>query len=149
MLNGFSSFQIDLEGIKYVFDISYKDTEFKNIELTNKVSENNLIYPGACGEFYILISTKNGNKDMTYTMQVKDEKNKHKNLKFETEGIVYNSMKELSQNINGTISKNDTKKLKIKWFWEYETNDDAVDTGDGANIENYSFLIKMTGMENI
>ena len=86
---------------------------------------------------------------MTYTMQVQDEKNKPKNLKFETEGIVYNSMKELSQNINGIISKNDTKKLKIKWFWEYETNNDAVDTGDGTNIENYSFLIKMTGMENI
>ena len=149
VINEFSGFQINLEGIKYVFDIGYKDTEFKNIELTNKVSENNLIYPGSSGEFYILISTKNGNKDMIYTMQIQDEINKPQNLKFETNGVTYNSMKELAESINGTISKNDSKILKIKWFWEYDTNDDAVDTVDGTNVENYSFLMRMIGNEKV
>lgn len=149
-ISEFSSFEIDLKGIKYVFDIGYEDTNFKSVELTDKVSEKNIIYPGSSGTFYVLISTKNGNKDMIYTMQIQEEINKPKNLKFETNGKIYNSMKELSNDINGTIKKDSGKVLKIDWFWDYDTNDDMTDTENAISIENnYKFLMRMIGNEKI
>ena len=142
----FGSFDVELEGFKYVFDINYENTDFKNISLTDKVTEKNIIYPGSYGYFYIEISTKNGNQDMIYNMQIQDEISKPQNLKFEVNGKVYNSMKELANSINGIIDKNDTKILKIKWFWEYDTEEnDIVDTNDGENLDTYKVLMRMTG----
>ena len=44
-------YNIELEGIKYVFNVSFKNQEFKSIELTDKVSDNKFIYPGSSGFF--------------------------------------------------------------------------------------------------
>lgn len=145
IINQVIDYNIELEGIKYVFNVSFKNQEFKSIELTDKVSDNKFIYPGSSGFFYIEINTKNGNKDMFYTMKVREEKNKPTNLKFEIDGKVYDSMQELAKNVNGSIDKDSHKILKIKWFWEYETEDDITDTEDGKNIETYKVYINMIG----
>lgn len=149
MINKVSNFDVDLEGIKYVFDISYKDTDFQHVELTDKVSRKKLIYPGSSGCFYIQISTKNGNKDMRYSMEIKEEKNKPKNLNYKLDGKTYDSIKDLSEDINGIIEKSNTKTLKIDWFWDYNTNDDIQDTEEGIKSNTYQFLMRMVGNEII
>lgn len=143
------NFNIDLEGIKYVFDIGYENESFQNIKLTDSVSKKSMIYPGANGYINIIISTKKGNKNMSYKMQVKEEVNKPKNLKFKIYSKTYDSFEELSKNINGQIPKNSIENLKIEWFWDYENYDDITDTKDGINIKNYSVLFKMVGTDVI
>lgn len=139
---------IDLQGNKYVFDINYKNTDFQSIEFTDKVSKKDIIYPGANGFFYIQISTKDGNKDMNYIMQIKEEKNKPENLKFEMNGNIYNSMTELADSINGVIQKDTNEIIKIEWFWDYETSkNDIIDTNDGQNLDTYKVLMRMIGNE--
>lgn len=140
---------INLEGIKYVFDIDYNNTKFKEIKLTDTVKENAKIYPGSEGYFYIQISTKNGNKDIKYKMEVDSESSKPQNLRFELDNKTYNSMNDLAKNVNGTILKNQNKTIKIKWFWDYNSNYDNQDTLDGTNKKEYSFLMRMIGIEEI
>lgn len=147
VIQEFVSYDVELEGFKYVFNINYEDENFTSVDLTDKVSGKKFIYPGSSGKFYIVVSTNKGNKDMYYKMQVKEEVNKPKNLKFIVNGKTYNSAKELSEHINGNISKNSEKILKIDWIWEYNSNDDEIDTFNGENIENYRFLMSMIGME--
>ena len=147
LINQSDNFNIDLEGNTYVFDINFENTNFQKIELTNKVSKKNIIYPGASGYINILISTKNGNKDMKYLMEIKDENNKPKYLKFEYDGTIYNSMQELSKAINGTITKDNNEIIKIKWFWDYDNEDDLSDTNDGINLLTYQVFMRMTGSE--
>lgn len=141
------NFDAELEGIKYVFNVNYKNQNFKNIELTDKVTQSKVLYPGCYGSFYIFISTKNGNKDINYWMEVKEESKKPMNLKFKINNIEYNSITELSKDIKGVIPKNSSKVLKIEFFWDYDSND-LIDTTDGMNIENYKFLIRIVGNEN-
>lgn len=141
----FINYDVELEGLKYVFNINYKNADFQSIELTDKVNKNNFIYPGSYGSFYVVISTKGGNKDMFYKMQVKEEIRKPRNLKFKVNNNIYNSMEELAEDITGTISKNSSKSLKIDWFWDYDTNDDIADTFDAINIKNYKFLMSIIG----
>lgn len=149
MIEQIIGYDIELEGVKYVFDINYKNTDFKSLELTDKVTNQDYIYPGASGCFYVVINTKNGNRDMFYSMQIKEETNKPKNLKFETDGKTYNSMQELAEHIKGIIKKDTCKIIKIRWFWEYETLEDVIDTNDGMNFDKYNVLIRMIGNEKV
>lgn len=142
------NFDAELEGIKYVFNVNYENQNFKNIKLTDKVTQSNFLYPGSYGSFYILISTKDGNKDIDYWMEVKEESNKPINLKFKINNIEYDSITELSKDIKGVISKDSNKILKIDFFWDYDSND-LIDTTDGMNLENYKFLIRIVGNEHI
>ena len=140
----FSSFELDLKGLKYVFDINYGDTNFQDIELIDSVKDTKFICPGTRGCFYIQISTKNGNRDMSYSMQIKEESNKPNNMKFRINGKQFNSMKELAENINGTINKNSYKVLKINWEWQYESDKgDQIDTINGESLDNYKVLMRM------
>ncbi len=141
------NYDLELEGVKYVFDISYENQNFQSVELTDKVTNKKVIYPSSYGSFYIIISTKNGNKDMNYSMKIQEETRKPSNLKFKTNGIIYNSIGELAKDIKGTIPKDSKEVLKIDWFWDYETDDDVADTNDGINIRNYRFLMRMIGEE--
>lgn len=116
MINEFTDINIDFKGIKYVFDVNYANTEFKEVKLTDTINEKATIYPGSEGYFFIQISTKNGNKDMQYNMEIINEFNKPQNLKFEYNNKIYESMSDLSKDINGTILKDKEKKIKIRWF---------------------------------
>ena len=139
-------FDVNLEGNKYVFDINYGDTDYKNVSLTSNSNDSKYIYPGTSGVFYIKISTKKGNKDMIYSMQIRDESNKPQLLKFEIDGKTYNSMEELSKHINGTMKKGTSKVLKINWSWNYENGDgDQFDTNDGEILDNYKVLMRIIG----
>lgn len=139
-------FDVNLDGNKYVFDINYGDTNYKDVNLSSNSKDTKYIYPGSSGFFYIKISTKNGNKDMSYSMQIKDEQNKPQFLKFEVDGKTYDSMEELSKHINGTMKKGTTKVLKINWFWNYENeNGDQVDTNDGEILDTYKVLMRIIG----
>lgn len=141
------SYDIEMQGLKYVFNVDYKNNNFQNIKLTDKVSSEKMIYPGSNGSLYIVINTKNGNKDIDYKLKILEETEKPKNLKFKIYGNTYNSFTELAEDINGKISKNAIKTLKIDWFWNYETDDDTIDTIDGMNFENYRILLTMIGTE--
>ena len=138
----------DLDNAKYVFNINYKNTKFQSMTLDKSIKNQDFIYPGTEGYFYIEISTKNGNRDMIYSMQVQEEADKPSNLKFEIDGKIYNSMKELAKGISGYISKDSDQILKIRWFWEYENGDgDIEDTNDGLTLETYKVLMRIIGSE--
>lgn len=141
------NYEYQFIGDKYVFDFNYGDDTYKKVELYDNVSNTSKIYPGSSGQFYIKINTLGGNKDIAYKMQVKQEVNKPKNLKFRVNGKIYNSINDLAEDINGSILENSNKTIKIEWFWEYETLDDEGDTNDGIYNENYNFLIRMIGSE--
>lgn len=146
----FSNFDLDLEGLKYVFNINYGNTNFQDIELIDTIKDSKFIYPGTHGCFYIQISTKNGNRDMLYEMQIKEELNKPNNLKFQINGEQFNSMKELAESINGIIKRNSNKVLKIDWEWQYESDKgDQVDTTDGESLDNYKVLMRIVGSEKL
>lgn len=146
----FSSFDLDLKGLKYVFNINYGDTNFQDIELIDSIKDTKFIYPGTSGCFFIQISTKNGNRDMIYSMQIKEELNKPNNMKFKINGKKINSMRELAESINGTINKNSSKVFKIEWEWQYESDEgDQIDTINGESLENYKVLMRMIGNEKI
>lgn len=147
VISEFSNFDIEFEGCKYVFDINARNQSFQNIRLIDNFSKKDFIYPGSNGNFYIVISTILGNKDMEYTMQIQEETNKPSNLKFKYNNIIYNSLNDLAKDVNGDISKNSTKILKINWFWEYESYDDKTDTNDAMLNEIYNFKIRMIGKE--
>lgn len=139
-------YDINLDGNKYVFDINYGNTNYKSVNLSSNSEDTKYIFPGSSGFFYIKISTKNGNKDMSYSMQIKDEKNKPQFLKFEFDGNTYDSMEELSKHIKGTMKKGTTKLLKINWFWNYENdNGDYIDTNNGEILDNYKVFMRIIG----
>ena len=70
--------------------------------------------------------------------------------------FIYNSFKELEEKLSGIIYANNTEKvvnLKIEWKWDYEsgstieeiTNNDILDTKDAQTIQDYKFVINVSG----
>ena len=89
-------------------------------------------------------------------MSMTEEKNKPHNLKFIYQEKEYNSFKELEEKLSGIIYANNTEKvvnLKIEWKWDYEsgstieeiTNNDILDTKDAQTIQDYKFVINVSG----
>lgn len=144
-----STIDINFENSKYIFNVNYDNSKSQEIKLCDTIRQNSYIYPGSNGTFYIVLNTKEGNKEIEYLMQVEEENNKPKNLKFELNNKTYNSMEELAKEIKGTIKENSIQIFKIQWYWKYQdtsTSDDE-DTKDGKNIEKYKFKIKVIGNE--
>ena len=69
--------------MKYVFNVSYKNIDFKNIKLIDTFDEDTLINkkiaPGTYGKFQILLQT---NEKTNYQIKFEDENDKPKNLIF-------------------------------------------------------------------
>lgn len=91
-----------------------------------------------------------------YYIKCEEEKNKPHNLKFIYQEKEYNSFKELEEKLSGIIYANNTEKvvnLKIEWKWDYEsgstieeiTNNDILDTKDAQTIQDYKFVINVSG----
>lgn len=133
-------------GDRYVFNVKYGEEDSKRIILHDKVTNQAKIYPGASGSFLISINTVGGNKEIEYNMQIEQEENKPSNLKFKIGENEYTSMNDLSKAVNGKIKENMVKKIKIDWYWDFESEDDDIDTLDGTNHNNYSFIMSLTGM---
>lgn len=56
-----------------------------------------------------------------------------------------NTLEELSNNLSGTMQKNELKIINIKWNWGYESQGQQ-DTKD-SKIEKYEFEIHVEGEE--
>lgn len=143
---------------QYNFKISYKNTEFRTIDLSNTIDNDTLVYeriaPGTKGSFNILLdSTQN----LKYKIDFYSKNEKPKNLKFKAlrEGGILgeaDTLEELSKELVGYINKNEKINIIVEWYWSYEDNQnkeysDIQDTKDSENIRTYQFTICTSGEE--
>ena len=136
----------------YIFDVSYENIDFKNINLVNTVDNKTLvnekIAPGTKGEFDIILTT---NKNLRYNVKFESKNQKPKNLVFSIKGKdkVYSSLEEMQEYLVGNISPSEEKIITIFWEWKYESggNEDFQDTSDGINLTKYNFDIYTIGGE--
>lgn len=124
----------------------------------NETLLDNKIAPGTSGSFNIVVDGTDSEVGINYNISFKDEKNKPDNLKFIYENVEYDSIQELENNLSGTINTNDndkTRTLNIGWEWKYETGlneteiakNDAIDTKNAEEIQNYTFNVSVTGTQ--
>ena len=128
----------------YEFNV---DSKTEKIQLVDLYSIKEKIAPGTKGEFYVGLKT---NKKSQYKIYFISKNNKPINLKFEAlenDNLICqaNTLEELSNNLKGTVQKNELKIIKIKWCWEYESQGQQ-DTKD-SKIEKYEFEIHVEGEE--
>ena len=139
---------------QYVFDITYKDTNFTNINLIDTIKSKTLvdekIAPGIKGEFDIIIKT---NKDTKYQIYFISQNEKPKNLEFKIDKteISTNRLEDLKEYLHGNLKKGETKTITIKWNWNYENEleGNIQDTKDAKNIDKYVFDIYTYGEQEI
>lgn len=124
----------------------------------NETLVNNKIAPGTSGEFKIIVDATGSEVGINYNITFTEEENKPQNLKFIYDGVKYDSIKELENNLSGIINANEPNKFKtinIQWEWEYETGkteeeinaNDILDTKDAEQIRNYTFDVIVTGTQ--
>lgn len=145
------------------FKVNGQNEQVEEINLAstcnNETLVNNKIAPGTTGSFNIIVDATDSDVGINYNITFTEEKNKPENLKFFYNGQEYNSIKDIEEDLSGTIDANDengkSRTLNIKWEWLYETGDteeeieanDLIDTKDGTNIENYTFDVIVTGTQ--
>lgn len=135
---------------QFIFDVEYKNTKLTDINLLDTVDNKTLVYekiaPGTSGGFDIVLKS---NQQINYKIEFESKNAKPVNLQFYTLDNLqkYNTLEELGENLEGSISKNEEKTIHIFWEWSYETNKDAniQDTIDANNIREYNFLIYVRG----
>lgn len=154
------------EGIAEVatwsFKVNGQEEKVESINLAstcnNETLVNNKIAPGTSGSFNILVDSTDSEVGINYNITFTEEENKPQNLKFEYNDTEYNSIKDLEDDLSGTINANDedkTRTLNVKWKWDYETgsnpeeilSNDLVDTEDAKKIQNYTFDVIVTGTQ--
>ena len=158
--------QVRGEGVAEVatwsFKVNGQSEQVEEINLAstcnNETLVNNKIAPGTSGSFNIIVDATGSDVGINYNIAFTEEENKPQNLKFEYNDTEYNSIKELEEDLSGTINANDeekTRTLNVKWKWDYETgsspeeieSNDLVDTQDGQSIKNYTFNVVVTGTQ--
>lgn len=135
---------------QFIFDVEYKNTKLTDINLLDTVDNKTLVYekiaPGTSGEFDIVLKS---NQQINYKIEFESKNAKPLNLQFYTSDNLqrYNTLEELEENLEGSISKNEEKTIHIFWEWVYETDEDSnvQDTKDAKNIKEYNFLIYVQG----
>ena len=135
---------------QYKFYVSYKNMDFKDVNLSNTINKNTLINekiaPGTSGSFEILLET---NQKIKYEIKFESKNDKPQNLYFKIEGKdeKYRTLEEMEKDLKGEIQK--SKKITIDWEWEYEGNNiqNIQDTNDGTKIVKYNFTIFALGYE--
>ncbi len=144
----------------YNFKISYKNLDFKSLNLVDTIDKNTLIYekiaPGTSGSFNILLYS---NQNLKYRIEFHSINDKPKNLKFmalKNNQILEetNTLEELSRRLVGYINKDENINITIKWYWNYEDkkNEEATDiqdTKDSEKIKKYQFDVYALGEEII
>lgn len=124
----------------------------------NETLLNHKIAPGTSGSFNIIVDGTGSEVGINYQIHFLEEQNKPTNLKFIYENVEYHSIKELEENLSGTIQANEANKvrtLNIKWKWDYETGskaveiaqNDLIDTQEAQKIQNYTFDVSVTGTQ--
>lgn len=145
------------------FKVNGQNEQVEKINLAstcnNETLVNNKIAPGTTGSFNIIVDATDSEVGINYNITFAEEENKPSNLKFFYNEQEYSSIKDLEEDLSGTIDANDEKgksrTLNIKWEWLYETGEteeeikanDLIDTKDGTNIENYTFDVIVTGTQ--
>lgn len=133
----------------YTFEVEYKNTNLKNINLVetidNKTLINEKIAPGTKGEFALVITA---NEDVYYQVEFKSKNEKPRNLEFIVNGNNFKTLEEIQNILQGNINENEVKTITVKWEWKYENNStqDIQDTKDGIHIKQYNFDICVTGI---
>lgn len=142
--------------IKYIFDISYRNTKLKNVNLQNTINKNTLvnekIAPGTQGSFDIILKS---NKSTNYQIEFVSKNQKPENLKFKAKcdnkyiSEEKNNLEDLSEYLKGNIYKKEEKIITIEWYWNYESSEkgNEQDTLDAQNLREYEFDIYTLGME--
>lgn len=124
----------------------------------NETLVDNKIAPGTTGSFNIIVDATDSDVGINYNITFTEEENKPENLKFFYDDKEYNSIKDLEEDLYGTINTNDGNKartLNIKWEWPYQTGtnedeiakNDLIDTKDAKTIQNYTFSVVVTGTQ--
>ena len=136
------------------FNVNGESRELKSINLMQTCKQETLtngkIAPGTAGYFDIIIDTANSDVGINYQVVFENEQGKPTNLTFTYQDKKYKNIKELENILTGTINANESEKIKvitIDWQWNYETNDNQIDTQDGLNLKNYNFDIIVTGSQ--
>lgn len=136
------------ENQEYKFQVSYKNIDFKNINLSDTIKQDTLVHekiaPGTEGAFEIFLQS---NRKINYRIHFKSINEKPENLYFQIEGKdrKYTRLENMEQELKGELIEN--KRIKIHWKWEYEKDDkqDTQDTKDGQLIGKYHFTIYAIG----
>lgn len=158
--------QINGKGIidvaKWAFKVNGQSNSITNLNLLKTYNpttlKDNKIAPGTSGNFDIVIDTAGSEVGIDYKVEFLNETNKPNNIKFKYEGNTVSNIKELEEFLKGNISQDAENKIKtmtIEWEWEYETGktkeeilaQDAQDTKDGKELQQYQFDIVITGMQ--
>lgn len=144
------------------FKVNGQSEQVEEINLAstcnNETLVDNKIAPGTTGSFNILVDATDSDVGINYNITFTEEENKPENLKFFYNEKEYNSIKELEEELSGTINANEedkTRTLNVQWEWSYETGsneeeiakNDLIDTKDGQTIQNYNFEVVVTGTQ--
>lgn len=144
------------------FKVNENEEKLQTISLKSTINNsslvNNKIAPGTEGEFQIKLDATGSEVGINYVIKFENESQKPTNLKFTYGGKTYNSLKNLQQDLTGTINANDENKVKaitVGWNWKYETgntaqeiaSNDLIDTQDAKQMTNYTFDIIVTGTQ--
>ena len=157
------STQIDGAGTatiaKWSFKANNTTTKIKNIRLNSIYAKNDLtqdrIAPGTSGSFDIFLDGTGSDVSIDYSIKIKNEKDKPKNLKFSYNGTTKSTLKELEDVLKGQINikDNTTKTITIYWNWEYKISDNEIDNIENDRIDtldsekDYTFDIIITGKQ--
>lgn len=140
----------------YVFKVSFKSIDIKQIDLIKTVNKNTYvnekIAPGTSGSFNILLDANKNSKYKINFISVNEKpQNLHfKALKDEEEIVKADTLEKLSEKLEGNINKKESIKIEIQWYWDFEnnkTNSDIQDTEDSKKIKRYQFNLYALGEE--
>jgi len=144
------------------FKVNGQEEQVQTIPLTstcnNETLVNHKIAPGTRGTFNIIVDGTGSDVGINYHIKFTTETTKPANLKFIYEGQEYNSIRELEDNLSGSIYADDQSKVKaltIDWKWDYETGsnqneiakNDKIDTQNAQNIATYQFNVVVSGTQ--
>ncbi len=144
------------------FKVNGQKEQVQEIKLVSTYNSetlvNNKIAPGTSGSFNIIVDATGSEVGIKYNIKFAEESNKPQNLKFVYGGKEYDSIKQLGDELSGTIAANEedkTRTINVQWKWDYETGssaeqinaNDIIDTNDAISIANYTFQVIVTGTQ--
>lgn len=144
------------------FKVNGQKEQVQEIKLVSTYNSetlvNNKIAPGTSGSFNIIVDATGSEVGIKYNIKFAEESNKPQNLKFIYGGKEYDSIKQLGDELSGTIAANEedkTRTINVQWKWNYETGSSAeqinanniIDTNDAISIANYTFQVIVTGTQ--
>lgn len=142
------------------FKVNNNEAQIQTINLASNNNKNltdNKIAPGTSGNFQIKINADGAEVGINYKISFINETNKPQNLFFIYNDKKYKNITEMEKDLTGTIDATTGEKeknIEIYWEWPYETMidgdssvNDKIDTQDSKNIKEYTFDIKVEGVQ--